>query len=56
MGELTVRCPCCGCHFVLSGTVDSTAVEAAGQKDMVRIASNLGIELGAVKGGEEIGE
>lgn len=56
MQEFEVCCPCCGRHFVLSITVGSTAVEVSNQNDMVRIASDLGIELGAMKGGEEIGD
>lgn len=56
MQELRVKCPCCGRHLVLSITVDSVAAEVIDQNDMVRIASDLGIELGAMKGGEEVGD
>ena len=56
MQELKVKCPCCGRQLVLSITVDSVAAEVIDQNDMVRIASDLGIELGAMKGGEEIGD
>ncbi len=55
MQELKVRCPCCGRHFILSVIVDSPIVEAEDQKEVARIASDFGIELGCMKGGEKTG-
>lgn len=50
-----IICPCCGRPIVLSVTENSIAVEAT-DKDVVKVASELGIEIGALKGGEEIGD
>lgn len=59
MREINVICPCCGRHFILPVTVDSIAVEEAvdmTELEKIQFASNLGIELGALKGGEKIGD
>lgn len=55
MQELIITCPCCGRPIVFLPKENSVAVEAA-DKDVVKTASNLGIELGTLKGGEEIGD
>lgn len=47
-------CPCCGRPFVLSLKVGGQAAED--DRDVAQVASDLGIELGALKGGEEIGD
>lgn len=59
MQEMNVICPCCGHHFILPITVGGAAAKEAvimTESEKVRLASNLGIELGALKGGEKIGD
>lgn len=59
MQEMNVTCPCCGRHFILPATVDGIAVEEAvnmTELEKIQFASNLGIELGALEGGEKIGD
>lgn len=55
MQEIITRCPCCGRPFVFALTDDGAAVRAS-EAEIVRMASDLGVEVGAVKGGEEVGE
>lgn len=55
MQSVTFTCPCCGRTFVLSITESGMAAQPV-DAQVVQIASNLGVELGALKGGEEIGK
>lgn len=50
-----MNCPCCGQPIVFDLTPECVNAEAA-ESDVALAASTLGIELGAVKGGEEIGD
>lgn len=55
MQELVITCPCCRRTIVFDTTDDSVTVEAP-ECDIAQMASDLGIELGAMEGGEEIGD
>ena len=56
MQKIRVACPCCGHPLVLSITADDMDAQALEQDEAAQIASGLGFELGAVKGGEKIGD
>lgn len=47
-------CPHCGHHFVLPPAICVPVTEAE-YSETVKKASDLGVEIGTMKGGEEIG-
>lgn len=53
--QIIMTCPCCGQPIVFDLTPERVKAEAA-EQNVVHAASELGIELGALKGGEEIGD
>lgn len=57
MQELTIYCPCCGHRFnvPIAGALDPSVEASADQQTLITEASRLGIELGALEGGEKIG-
>ena len=59
MQVLNVKCPCCGRPFILPISDECNIIgEAivADEQEIVRLASDLGVEIGALKGGEKIGD
>ena len=58
MREMNVICPCCGRPFILDISDDYSTrdVATADEQEIVHIASDLGVEIGALKGGEKIGD
>ena len=55
MQEFILTCPCCGRCITLRYTENSVAVKES-EQNILQIATDLGIELGVMKGGEEIGD
>lgn len=55
MQEMMITCPCCGRPIVFH-PIDGSVTAGAAEFDMAQLASELGIELGTLKGGEEIGD
>lgn len=53
--QIIMKCPHCGQAVVFDLTPECVEPEAA-ELDIALAASTLGIELGALKGGEEIGD
>ena len=54
-----IECPCCGRLFVFSptsGGIAANEANASTEHIIVQIASDLGVELGALEGGEKIGD
>ena len=55
MQEIVTTCPCCGRPFVVA--VHTVVMQAeCDSEEAVKLASELGIELGVCEGGEKIGD
>jgi len=55
MNEMEIICPCCGHLFVVASVpvIDYADYDSA---ETIALASELGVEIGTLKGGEEIGD
>ena len=49
-------CPCCGHLFIVAAVPVVDASSMYDTEDIVERASELGIEIGTLEGGEEIGD
>lgn len=55
MQEVSIICPCCGHRLVLSVAINA-APAGLFDGDIINVARALGIEVGMMEGGEEIGD
>ena len=55
MEQIFFECPCCGNRIVVALDEGVTVSGVVSHEEAASVASQYGIELGALKGGEKVG-